>query len=92
MDSSALKPDNAPPLELRVVVESQGRKGLYSLKLVEWRYVLAFGSLSVDIDLPPYQHNGLSLMQSVGILSIELSLSPLPKHFKVTEMSLNRQL
>ena len=84
LDSSALKADNSTPLELRVIVESGGRKGLYALKLVEWRFVLAFGSLSVDIELPPYHHDGLSLMQSVGILSIELALSPLPKHFKIT--------
>ena len=75
-----------------MVVESAGRKGVYALKLVEWRFVLVFGSLSVDLELAPYQHDGLSLMQAAGVLSIELSLAPLPKHCKVSETSLNKQM
>ena len=53
---------------------------------------MAYGSLSVDLQLAPYYHDGLKALPCVGILSISLQIQPLPKHLFVSEGSLNRQL
>lgn len=45
-----MKSENNENLELMVIaVNQKDKKMLYSLKLVEWRFALAFGSLSVDL-------------------------------------------
>ena len=75
-----------------MAVKPDDKKVIYALKLVEWRFVLSYGSLSVDLELAPYHHEGVSTMPSVGILSVTLKIHPLPKHFYLAEGSLNRQL
>lgn len=49
------------------------------MKMVEWRYVLAHGSVTFDIELAPYYHEGVGEMSAIGILSLKLQLYPLSK-------------
>ena len=50
LKTSDLKSDNREGLELIVMAVRPGdKKVIYSLKLVEWRFVLAYGSLSIDL-------------------------------------------
>lgn len=45
-----LKSDNSENLELIVVVVIDGnKKWIYSIKFIEWRFVLVYGSLNIDI-------------------------------------------
>lgn len=53
---------------------------------------MVYGSLSVDLEMAPYCHDGVNEMPCAGVLSITLQISALPKHFFLTEASLNRQL
>lgn len=53
---------------------------------------MVYGSLSVDLEMAPYCHDGVNQMPCAGILSITLQIGSLPKHFFITEASLNRQL
>lgn len=47
-------------LELAVVIMTrEGNRRVYSIKQVEWRYVLAHGSVSFDIELAPYYNEGV---------------------------------
>ena len=75
-----------------MAVKPGDKKIIYSLKLVEWRFVLSYGSLSVDLEMAPYHHEGVNTLPCVGILSVTMKLSPLPKHFYLSEGSLTRQL
>lgn len=40
---------------------------------------MVYGSMSIDIELAPYESDGGNLT-AVGILSISMQISPLPKH------------
>jgi hypothetical protein len=57
------------------------KRVVYSIKLIDWRFALVYGSLNLDIELAPYTHDGLSTLPTAGILSISLQINPLPKHF-----------
>jgi len=74
------------------VVLEEGQKIIYSLKLVEWRFILVYGSVSIDLELAPYRHEGLTILPCAGVLSITLAISPFPKHFFIQEAKLTRQL
>ncbi len=88
-----LKSDNNENLELIVIAIIDGdRKIVYSIKFIEWRFVLVYGSLNIDIELAPYYHEGINTLPTAGILSISLKINPLPKHFFLSEIALNRQL
>ena len=50
LKTSHLKTINDQNLELiMMAVKAGDKKVIYALKLVEWRFVLAYGSLSVDL-------------------------------------------
>ena len=50
LKTNQLKSDNSQNLELMIMAVKPGdKKMIYSLKLVEWRFVLSYGSLSVDL-------------------------------------------
>ena len=57
LKTAMLKSDNSENLELIIVVAIEGgNKWVYSIKFIEWRFVLVYGSLNIDIELAPYYH------------------------------------
>jgi hypothetical protein len=51
--------------------------------MVEWRYALSHGSISFDVELAPYYHEGVGQLPAVGVLSLKLQLYPFSKINKV---------
>lgn len=50
LKTNQLKSDNNENLELVVMAVKPGdKKVIYSLKLIEWRFVLSYGSLAIDL-------------------------------------------
>lgn len=75
-----------------VVTDRNEDKIVYAMKLVEWRFALAYGSVSMDLELPVYSHQGVGPLPVAGILSVVLTIAPLPKHLFLSEVALKRQL
>lgn len=60
--------------------------------MVEWRYVLAHGSVAFDIELAPYYHEGIKEVPAVGILSLKVQLTPISKLNMVQPMAIDREI
>lgn len=80
-------------LELALVILTrQGTRKIYSIKQVEWRYILAHGSVTFDIELAPYYNEGVEQLPAVGILSLKLQLYPISKLNMVQPKAIERQI
>ena len=75
-----------------MAVVNENTRILYSIKMIEWRFVLAYGSVSIDLEFALYNYEGINNPPSGGIISVTLNISSLPKHYFLAEASLNRQL
>lgn len=93
VDGSELKTSNSRMLELSVVVMTrEGTRRVYAIKQVEWRYVMAHGSVSFDIELAPYDNEGVGKVTAVGIVSLKLQLYPVSKLTLVQPKAIDRQI
>lgn len=91
--SANLKAKNSQGLELAVVIlQNNGRKDLYAIKLVEWRHLLCYGHIEFDIELAPYYHEAIGNLPCAGILSLKLQLSPISQLNLVTERAINAEM
>ena len=75
-----------------VVVNKEGKRTINSVKLLEWRYTLAHGSMGFEVELAPYHHEGLSELPVSGIVGLKLHLYPLSKLNVVAEKTIEREL
>lgn len=88
-----MKPKNDQLVELAVVVQSkEGTRRIASIKLVEWRYVLAHGLVTFDVFLAPYYFEGIGEMPSFGVLSMKLQLTPLSKLNMIQSSAVDREI
>lgn len=93
VEGEHLKTSNSQMIELAVVIMTrEGSRRIFSIKQVEWRYVLAHGSVNFDIELAPYYNEGVEKVQGVGILSLKLQLYPVSKLNMVQPMAIDRQV
>lgn len=91
-DKSALTIDLNQMIELTVTVwHGDGSRSIYAVKQIEWRFVLAFGSISFDVELAEFKSRS-GEPRSVGILSMTLELYPKGKGELISERLLNSQL
>jgi hypothetical protein len=80
-------------IELAVVLQTKsGSRKIFSIKLIEWRYILAHGSVNFDVILAPYYHEGVGEMPAVGVLSVKLQLTPLSKLNMVQPITVDREI
>lgn len=80
-------------IELAVITQARsGTRKIYSIKQIEWRYILAHGLVTFDIILAPYYHEGVGEMPAVGVLSLKLQLTPLSKLNMVQPMTIDREI
>lgn len=55
-DKSSLSIDLKQMIELTVTIwKSDGSREIYAVKQIEWRFVLAFGSISFDVELAEFR-------------------------------------
>jgi hypothetical protein len=88
-----LKPTNSQSIELTTVIQTkEGTRKIFSIKLVEWRYVLVNGAVAFDVELAPYSHRGVGKMETAGVLSLKLQLYPFSKLSMVQPTAIDREL
>jgi len=74
------------------VWNSNTTRTIYAVKQIEWRFVLAYGSISFDVELAAFKQSGTGEPRAVGILSMTLELLPKVKREYISERLLNSQL
>lgn len=73
LDKTNLSIENNQPIELAVTVwNPDSSRTIYAVKQIEWRFVLAYGSISFDVELAAFKQSGTTEPRSVGILSMSL--------------------
>ncbi|CAD8195026.1 unnamed protein product [Paramecium octaurelia] len=83
------------PIELCVIQIQNGQTKLFSQKLIEWRFLLCYGNISLNIELPTTYNTKMQNERKnhVGILQIHLELLPktglvlLPENIVVSQLS-----
>lgn len=82
------------PIELSVIQITDQQRTLYSQKLIEWRFLLCYGNISLNIELPTTYCTKMNERKTnVGLLQIHLELLPktglvlLPENIVVTQLS-----
>lgn len=73
LDKTSLNVENNQPIELAVTVwNANSTRTIYAAKQIEWRFVLAYGSINFDVELAAFKPSGTGEARAVGILSMTL--------------------
>ena len=78
---------DSTPIEVVMItrVKGEDKKQIYSIKQVEWRHLLVFGRININLEMLAVES-----ARSVGILEVLLELDPRGQILK--ESQLNQQL